>query len=99
MTATPRAGFVPADYVTTAHRDEPIPIGHRLPADSSSSQSDEWGPRDTAGHAADGRVLGRSSGAAANAPDRLTALGQAQLTSERLRRYKAAQTAHSYLAA
>lgn len=46
-----------------------------------------------------GRVLGRSSGAVANALDRLTALGQAQLTSEHPRRYKAAQTAHSYLAA
>jgi protein-L-isoaspartate(D-aspartate) O-methyltransferase len=28
MNATPRAGFVPADYVTAAYRDEPIPIGH-----------------------------------------------------------------------
>jgi hypothetical protein len=46
-----------------------------------------------------GRVLGRSSGAVANALDRLTALGQAQLTSEHPRRYKAAQTTHSYLAA
>jgi protein-L-isoaspartate(D-aspartate) O-methyltransferase len=27
--ATPRAGFVPADYLTAAYRDEPIPIGHR----------------------------------------------------------------------
>ena len=27
--ATPRAGFVPADYVAAAYRDEPIPIGHR----------------------------------------------------------------------
>jgi hypothetical protein len=35
-----------------------------------------------------GRVLGRSSGAAANALDRLTALGQAQLTSEKPRRYR-----------
>ena len=35
-----------------------------------------------------GRVLGRSSGAVANALDRLTALGQAQLTSERPRRYR-----------
>ncbi len=26
---TPRAGFVPGDYVTAAYRDEPIPIGHR----------------------------------------------------------------------
>ena len=26
MNATPRAGFVPADYVTAAYRDEPIPI-------------------------------------------------------------------------
>ena len=34
-----------------------------------------------------GRVLGRSSGAVANALDRLTALGQAQLTSEKPRRY------------
>jgi hypothetical protein len=34
-----------------------------------------------------GRVLGRSSGAVANALDRLTALGQAQLTSESPRRY------------
>lgn len=46
-----------------------------------------------------GRVLGRSSGAVANALDRLTALGQAQLTSEHPRRYKAAQAAQSYLAA
>ena len=29
MNATPRAGFVPGDYVTAAYRDEPIPIGHR----------------------------------------------------------------------
>jgi protein-L-isoaspartate(D-aspartate) O-methyltransferase len=28
MNATPRAGFVPGDYVTAAYRDEPIPIGH-----------------------------------------------------------------------
>ena len=27
--ATPRAGFVPGDYVAAAYRDEPIPIGHR----------------------------------------------------------------------
>ena len=27
--ATPRAGFVPAGYLTAAYRDEPIPIGHR----------------------------------------------------------------------
>ena len=27
MTGTPRAGFVPARYVTAAYRDEPIPIG------------------------------------------------------------------------
>jgi hypothetical protein len=40
-----------------------------------------------------GRVLGRSSGAVANALDRLTALGQAQLTCERPRRYKAMTTA------
>jgi DprA winged helix domain len=46
-----------------------------------------------------GRVLGRSSGAVANALDRLTALGQAQLTSDHPRRYKAAQAARSYLAA
>jgi hypothetical protein len=46
-----------------------------------------------------GRVLGRSSGAVANALDRLTALGQAQLTSEHPRRYKSAQTSRSYLAA
>ena len=46
-----------------------------------------------------GRVLGRSSGAVANALDRLTALGQAQLTSDHPRRYKAAQAAQSYLAA
>lgn len=39
-----------------------------------------------------GRVLGRSSGAVANALDRLTALGQAQLTSDKPRRYQAAQT-------
>ena len=35
-----------------------------------------------------GRVLGRSSGAVANALDRLTALGQAQLASEKPRRYR-----------
>jgi hypothetical protein len=35
-----------------------------------------------------GRVLGRSSGAVANALDRLTALGQAQLTSDKPRRYQ-----------
>jgi len=46
-----------------------------------------------------GRVLGRSSGAVANALDRLTALGQAQLTSEHPRRYKAARTVQSYLVA
>jgi hypothetical protein len=46
-----------------------------------------------------GLVLGRSSGAVANALDRLTALGQAQLTSDHPRRYKAAQAAQSYLAA
>ena len=28
MNATPRAGFVPGDYVTAVYRDEPIPIGH-----------------------------------------------------------------------
>lgn len=28
MNATRRAGFVPADHVTAAYRDEPIPIGH-----------------------------------------------------------------------
>jgi hypothetical protein len=44
-----------------------------------------------------GRVLGRSSGAVANALDRLTALGQAQLTSEHPRRYKAFRAAQSYL--
>ena len=36
-----------------------------------------------------GRVLGRSSGAVANALDRLTAFGQAELTSEKPRRYQA----------
>jgi hypothetical protein len=36
-----------------------------------------------------GRVLGRSSGAVANALDRLTALGRAHLTSEKPRRYQA----------
>ena len=48
-----------------------------------------------------GRVLGRSSGAVANALDRLTALGQAQLTGEHPRKYKAiaGEAAHSYLAA
>ena len=48
-----------------------------------------------------GRVLGRSSGAVANALDRLSALGQAQLTSEHPRKYKAitGEAAHSYLAA
>jgi len=35
-----------------------------------------------------GRVLGRSSGAVANALDRLTALGQARLTTDRPRRYQ-----------
>jgi hypothetical protein len=40
-----------------------------------------------------GRVLGRSSGAVANALDRLTALGQAGLTSEKPRRYQATPTA------
>jgi hypothetical protein len=44
-------------------------------------------------------VADRSSGAVANALDRLTALGQAQLTSDHPRRYKAAQAAQSYLAA
>ena len=29
ISATPRAGFVPAEYVTGACRDEPVPIGHR----------------------------------------------------------------------
>ena len=29
ISATPRAGFVPAHYVTDAYYDEPIPIGHR----------------------------------------------------------------------
>jgi protein-L-isoaspartate(D-aspartate) O-methyltransferase len=29
ISATPRAGFVPGDYVTDAYRDEPIPIRHR----------------------------------------------------------------------
>jgi hypothetical protein len=38
-------------------------------------------------------VLGRSSGAVANALDRLTALGQAQLTSEAARRYRYADPA------
>ena len=28
MSATPRAGFVPAGYATVAYRDEPIAIGH-----------------------------------------------------------------------
>ena len=37
---------------------------------------------------ATGRVLGRSSGAVANALDRLTALGRAHLTSEKPRRYR-----------
>ena len=27
--ATPRAGFVPGDYLAAAYRDEPIAIGHR----------------------------------------------------------------------
>jgi hypothetical protein len=35
-----------------------------------------------------GRVLGRSSGAVANALDRLTALGQARLTTDKPRRYQ-----------
>jgi hypothetical protein len=35
-----------------------------------------------------GRVLGRSSGAVANALDRLTALGQARLTTDRPRRFQ-----------
>lgn len=48
-----------------------------------------------------GRVLGRSSGAVANALDKLTALGQAELTSEHPRKYKATagEAVHSYLAA
>ena len=29
ISATPRAGFVPAGYVAAAYRDEPVPIGHR----------------------------------------------------------------------
>jgi protein-L-isoaspartate(D-aspartate) O-methyltransferase len=29
ISATPRAGSVPGDYLTAAYRDEPIPIGHR----------------------------------------------------------------------
>jgi protein-L-isoaspartate(D-aspartate) O-methyltransferase len=32
ISATPRAGFVPGDYLTAAYRDEPIPIGHRQEA-------------------------------------------------------------------
>ena len=44
-------------------------------------------PAEDFGPHAIGRVLGRSIGAVANALDRLTALGQAQLTSEALRRY------------
>ena len=40
-----------------------------------------------------GRVLSRSSGAVANALDRLTALGQAQLTSDKPRRYRHQATA------
>jgi protein-L-isoaspartate(D-aspartate) O-methyltransferase len=28
ISATPRAGYVPAGYVTAAYRDEPVPIGH-----------------------------------------------------------------------
>jgi hypothetical protein len=42
-----------------------------------------------------GRVLDRSSGAVANALDRLTALGQAQLTSEKPRRYQATAPAQT----
>jgi hypothetical protein len=45
-------------------------------------------PAEDFGPHAIGRVLGRSSGAVANALDRLTALGQAQLTSEAPRRYR-----------
>jgi hypothetical protein len=44
-------------------------------------------PAEDFGPHAIGRVLGRSTGAVANALDRLTALGQAQLTSEAPRRY------------
>jgi hypothetical protein len=40
-----------------------------------------------------GRVLDRSSGAVANALDRLTALGRAHLTSEKPRRYQATEPA------
>jgi len=40
-----------------------------------------------------GRVLARSSGAVANALDKLTALGQAQMTCEKPRRYQAAASA------
>ena len=46
-----------------------------------------------------GRVLGRSSGAVANALDRLTALGQAQLTSDKPRRYRHQATAATPAAA
>jgi hypothetical protein len=45
-------------------------------------------PAEDLGPHAIGRVLGRSSGAVANPLDRLTALGQAQLTSEAPRRYR-----------
>ena len=38
MNATPRAGFVPARYVTAAYRDEPIPIA-ALRAGCSSSRT------------------------------------------------------------
>ncbi len=40
-----------------------------------------------------GRILARSSGAVANALDRLTALGNAQLTSDKPRRYRHHQAA------
>jgi hypothetical protein len=45
-------------------------------------------PAEDFGPHAIGRVLSRSSGAIANALDRLTALGQAHLTSEAPRRYR-----------
>ena len=48
-------------------------------------------PAEDFGPVAISRVLGRSSGAVANALDRLTALGQAQLTSEAPRRYRHAE--------
>jgi hypothetical protein len=60
----------------------------RRPASCAAWSRHTWPPtraEDFGPHAI-GRVLSRSSGAVANALDQLTALGQAQLTSEAPRR-------------